>query len=181
MKGGRGLFLPPSCSPQPQQWGTSSAKRLLPPWHFFSGSRRGTMPVLRFNSVSAAALELAIPEFWGLPFCLLPQSTDRMRGFVIPSQPCASHYLLHLGLSTVGVQAPPAAPWDDGQGSCGHLESSVCTGISVSGINRKCSLADRFLPPPPFFNKPCYILKGFYKKCGHLFSQPQGTFFLCDI
>ena len=33
-------------------------------------------------------------------------------------------------------------------------------------------------PLPPFFNKPRYILKGFYQKCGHLFSQPQGTF-LC--
>lgn len=47
----------------------------------------------------------------------------------------------------------------------------------MSSINRKCSLVVRFLSPlPPFFNKPRYILKGFYQKCGHLFARPRGTF-----
>lgn len=37
-------------------------------------------------------------------------------------------------------------------------------------------LSGQIPPPPlPFFNKPHHILKGFYQKCTHLFSQPQGT------
>lgn len=91
--------------------------------------------------------------------------------------PYGKLYLSHFGLSSLVVAGAPATCQSDGPSGYGHLESSVCTGISVSGINRKYSLAIRFLSPPPFFfNKPCYILKGFYQKCAHLFSQPRGTF-----
>lgn len=49
----------------------------------------------------------------------------------------------------------------------------------MSGIHRKCSLVVRFLPA--FFNKPCYISKGFDQKCACLFSQPTGHIFVWDI
>lgn len=65
------------------------------------------MPVLRPNSMPVAASPGAVPGFWGLPFCLLSQSTDRMRGFAVPNWTHESHYLLHFGLSTVGMAGTP--------------------------------------------------------------------------
>lgn len=75
--------------------GTALATRLLPPGHLYSGSSRGPMPVFSPNSVPVVAMssvpELAMPEFWGL------QSTDRMRGFAVPSQPMQAIIFCILG------------------------------------------------------------------------------------
>lgn len=53
------------------------------------------MPVFSPNSVPVVAMssvpELAMPEFWGL------QSTDRMRGFAVPSQPMQAIIFCILG------------------------------------------------------------------------------------
>lgn len=95
MQGGRGLFLLLSCFPLALVAGTALATRLLPPGHLYSGSSRGPMPVFSPNSVPVVAMssvpELAMPEFWGL------QSTDRMRGFAVPSQPMQAIIFCILG------------------------------------------------------------------------------------
>lgn len=86
--------------------------------------------------------------------------------------------LLALARPMVSPGLSPAR-WGIGLTDCGHLESCVCTGISVSGINRKRSLAVRFLPA--FFNKPRYIFEGILPKMRSFIFTATGRIFVCDI